>query len=335
MSITKAQIVVRKPVVDSDGASGGGRMSSTAITSGIKNNILPNVTLSERAAGVTRLRKRFVHITNAEELTLIEPKIFLDQYSVGDDAVMIFNGTQTDTIADLTGTERLYGAGKLDVSVVVGGQTIKVLTEGAAFNYIRNGDKIRISDMATVEAVTGNEQYATVSSVPTYAGDVATFTITETLQYNFDAATTRVASLLPMSDMKASVTSLVVNTAGSGDFNNATNPIQTFNLSTIQQNWTLTFKSGGTQVNVAGDTVGDLGDFSVSTDISPANPVLLSAYFTLPIAGLTGSFANGDTIAFTTVPNSQGIWFKQVVAPATNNLAGNSFRLGIVGESAQ
>lgn len=335
MSITKAQLVIRKAVVEADGASGGGRMSSTAITSGTKNNILPNVSLAERSAGITRYRKRFLHVTNTEELTLIDPKIFLDQQTTGDDAVLIFAGTQTDTVADLAGSERLYGTGKLDTSLTIGGQVVKVLTEGAAFNYFRNGDKIRISNMANVEATVGNDQYVTISSVPTYAGSVATFNILETIQYNFDAASTRVASLLPTSDMKASVTSLAVATVGSGDFDGVLHPIQTFNLSTIQQNWVLTVKGGGTQVNVVGDTVGDQGDFSLSTDISPANPVLLSAYFTLPVAGLSGTFANGDTISFTTIPNSFGIWFKQVVPPATNNLAGNSFRLGIVGESAQ
>lgn len=332
MSIQTSELKIRKSAVQSDGAGNGGRMTATEIASGVSNNIFPNVYKAERLAGITRYRKVFLHISNTENLSLIAPSLYIDKFTNGDDSVTMFLGTATDTQSTITGSERQYGSGKLDADVSIGGQAITVLTEGAALGIFQTGDKVRISNMASVEALTGDDQVVTISSAVAYAGDVATFSITETLNYNFTAATTRVMSVIKPSDMSAAYTNFAVNTVGSGDFDDTTYPVITPNLSTIFQSWTLTVNAGGTTINVTGDTVGDLGDFSIGSDISPANPDFLSPYFTLTIAGKTGTYTAGDTITFDTQPNALGLWLKQVVPAGATNLSGNSFSIGIEGE---
>lgn len=333
MSIQDEELVFRKAAVNSDSAANGGRMSPTAIVSGVTTNIFPHVRKQERIDGVVRKRKIFLHVSNTEDLTYIAPSFFIDKYTAGDDAVSMHLGTQTDTQADLTGSERMYGSGQLNADVTVGGSTISVATEGQAFDHFQNGDKVRITDMDNVLAGTGNEQIVTIDSAPSYAGDVATFTIAETLGYNFTAASTRVMSVIATADLSTDVASLVVTTAGSGDYDDVAQPILAPNLSAIEQNWTLTVSNGATTFTVVGDTVGNLGDFSIGSDVSPANPDWLSAYFTLYSAGLSGTFADGDTITFTTHPNSLPLWLVQTVPAGANNLTGNSFSLGTKGES--
>lgn len=334
MSIQREELVYRKAAVNSDGAANGGRMTATEVVTGISNNVLPHITKQERTNGITRYRKIFLHVANTENLTYIAPSVFVDKFSVGDDMVAIFEGSQTDTQASITGSERLYGSGSLDTSVSIGGSTIKVATEDAALDIFKNGDKIRITDMASVEAGTGNEQELTISSVPTYSGSVATFSVAETLDYNFAASTSRVMSLIKPTDMSTAVESFVDTTAGSGVFNDVANPVVVPNQSGVQQNWTLTVDAGGTTMTVVGDIVGNLGNFSIGSDISPANPDWIAPYFTLPAAGFSGTWAAGDTITFTTVPNALPLWIKQIVPAGANDLSNNLFSIGTDGESA-
>ncbi|MCF1458419.1 MAG: hypothetical protein LPH21_12925 [Shewanella sp.] len=334
MSIQSNELKYRKAAVNTDGASNGGRMSSQEIASGVSQNVLPNVSKQERTAGVTRYRKIFLHVSNVENLTYIDPSVFIDKFTPGDDRVSVFTGTQTDTQSSITGTERQYGSGQLDADVSAGGQAISVATEAASLDIFKNGDKIRISDMDNVESGTGNDQIVTINSSVSYAGDVASFTIEETLNHNFTAATTRVMSLIRPGDMSTSVDGWAESTAGSGTFDEATFPVEVANLSGIEQAWTLTVSNGATTFTVVGDTVGNLGDFAIGSDIDPSNPDFLSPYFVLRIAGLAGSWADGDTITFSTHPNSLPLWIKQVVPAGAVNLTGNLFTLGTEGESA-
>ena len=333
MSITAGELIWRAPANSSDAGTNGGRMTPTPITSNIKNNIWPDVLQAERVAGSTKYRKVFIHVANDDDLALIQARVFVETNTPGDDSVTIFPGTQTDTQSGLTGTERQYGCGKLNADVSIGASTITVLTEGAALNYFRAGDKVRISDKATIDAVSGNTQVVTITgAAPTYVGAVVTFAIVETLSYAFAAASTRVASIIQAGNVAGSVASIVKTSVG-GTYNSGTYPPVVYSIGGIEQNWTLTFTSP-TAFNCVGDTVGAAGSGNVSSGFSPVNAGFSKPYFTIPAAAWGGSFLAGDTLTFTTHPASIPVWYKRIIPPGAASLTGNKAIIGIDGESA-
>jgi hypothetical protein len=315
----------------SDAGTNGGRMTHTAIASAVKNNIWPDVPQSERTAGSTKYRKVFIHAANDDDLTLVQARLFVETYTPGDDSVQIFLGTQTNTQSSITGSERVYGCGKLNTNASSGASSIAVLTEGAAFNMFRNGDLIRVSDKATVDGA-GNEQFVTINGVPSYGGDVATISITPVLAYNFLAADTRVASVIEVGDVEAAYSSFVV-TSSAGTYNDTTYPILVDHIGGIQQNWTLTFSNAST-FTLTGDTLGSLGAFTTASDLQPTNGNFSKPYFVMDNAGFGGTFVNGDTITFTTAPASIPVWYKRVVPAGASSLSANKVIVAIDGQSS-
>ncbi len=332
MSIVANELIWRKPTEVSDLSTNGGRMTATAAPSGVKNNMLPDVPQAERTAGSTKYRKAFIHIANDADLTLIDPKVFIAQPTPGDDRVLVFPGTHTDTQTSITGSEQLYGAGLLNANVSAAAVTCSVLVESAADAIFKAGMTVRICDKQTVDGV-GNEQYVLLASDASYVGNVATLTFTTTpLVFGFNLSTpTYVSSCIRPGDIACTVTGWV-ETTGTGTYDEATYPVLPDNIGTIQQLWTLTFTSG-TAYTVSGDTVGVVGSGNTSTDFVPSNPAFSKPYFTLRSSGWGGSWANGNTITFSTKPASTPVWYKRIVPPGANSLSGNKVVVAIDGES--
>jgi hypothetical protein len=331
MSIQQSELVWRKPALVSDTTSNGGRMTHTAIASAVKNNIWPDVPQSERTAGSTKYRKVHIHVANDADLTLIAPKVFVETYTPGDDSVTIFPGTHTDTQATITGSERLYGCGQLNANVSASASEITVLTEGAALNFFRDNDTIRISNKTSIDDNVGIEEFHTIDGAPSYTGNVATITLDGTLANGFSASNTRVASVYMPGDIKGTVASWVETTV-SGTYNEGTYPVLVDSIGGIEQNWTLTFSSA-TAFSVVGDTVGNVGSGNVSSDFTPSNPNFSKPYFKLSAAGWGGTWANGQTVTFTTHPAAIPIWYKRIVPAGASSLSGDKVVVAITGES--
>lgn len=335
MPIVSAEIkMYRSAAVSNTAGANGGRESLAAeIVDGVNNNILPNVSQSERAAGLTTFRKVFAHNMNAANLPLNNSRIFVENYTAGDDAVVFHEGDQTDLQSELTGSEPLYGAGKLDASVIAGATSLTVLLESAAIQYFRNGDVIRVSDRPTI-AGSGNEEFVTVNAAPSLAGSVVTLGFTPALQNGYAASNTRVANVLAAGDLKTAIASVVATTAGNGDF---TNPgganLYGSNQGTVDDSWTLTFTSA-TAFTCAGLSSGAQAAGSTLSTYAPVNAVTGAPLFTILPAGFTGTWASGDTLTFTTAPASQPLWVKRVVPAGSAAISGNSVIFGIDGETA-
>lgn len=335
MSISSNEIIVRRSANVSATAANGGRMiaSNTALISGVKNNIWPDVNESERTNGSTLYRKVFMHIANDDDLTLVQARAFIETPTPGDDSVTMFPGTFTDTQANITGTERKYGCGYLNANAAIGANTIQVLTEGASLGIFVVGDKIRISDKASVSAAVGNEQVLTIAAGGiSYAGNIATLTTVETLNFGFAASNTRVASMLQAGDVKGTVASFT-KTSASGTTDTVGAPITVDSISGIEQNWTITFTSG-TAFSCSGDTVGAVGSGNVSSSFQPTNSNFAKPYFVIPAAFWGGSFLAGDTVTFTTHPCAIPLWLRRDIPVGANSLTGNSVFFGLDGESA-
>lgn len=334
MSIQRTDIDYYKSAVINDSGTNGGRLSAVESISGVANNIFPTVSQSERIAGSNKYRKMFVKNSESTGLVLQNAKIFIENPTPGDDHVLMFAGTQTNTQADLTGSERLYGSGWLNVTVSAAATVITVRVEdGTNYKPFFIGDTIRISDKANLDA-SGNAEILTVSNV-TWAGDVATITFSPALQNGYSATSdaTRVSSYLDLSDIGANVSVAMVVTSTGGDYDDNTFPLQLRNVSTVEQNWTLTFTSTSV-FNINGNTLGLVGTGSIGGGAAPDNPDFAgNPYFTLLSTGFSGSWQIGDTIAFSTSPSAKAVWFRRIVPAGIASISGNNFVIAVEGES--
>lgn len=332
MSITANEIVWRKAQIMNPAlASNGGRMTHVAIPSDVKNNIWPDVPHAERVAGSTKHMKVFVHVANDQSLKLIRPRFFVETYTPGDDSVVIFPGTHTDVQSGVA-PARVYGGGKLNASVLSNADTLTVLTEGAALDYFKPGDLVRISDKETVDSVAGNTEFGTIATGGvSYDGDVATLTLEEGVSHNYDTMNTRVASVYEPDDIQGYVDDVVVSSA-SGTFDDVGFPTLVHSVGGVYEDWTLTFTSA-TAFSCVGANLGAVGSGNISSSFSPANPLFSRPYFTIPTAAWGGTFAVNDTVTFRTYPAAVPLWYRRVIPENAGSLSGNHAIIGVDGES--
>ena len=64
MPIAGNELIFRRAALASDTvpAQNGGRMTSAAVVSSVKNNLFPDVTQAQRLAGAEHYRKVFLHV---------------------------------------------------------------------------------------------------------------------------------------------------------------------------------------------------------------------------------------------------------------------------------
>ena len=335
MPITSSQLKFYRAQINADGASNGGLLTNLLLIDNAKNNLFPDVPQSERVAGSTKYRKAFIKVDSLDNSPLLDPKVFIETPSPGNDVVSIFPGTETDTEALLAGSERLYGAGFLTANVSAGVTSFTVQTEGAAYVHFQSGDTVRLSDKTSVIDSTHAEEYLTIATNGvSWSGSLATLTVTTPVLNSYTSpATTKVSSCMTtVSQLQATVDS-ISDTAANGNTDIVYKPT-VLNNSAISQTWTLTFNSA-TAYTCTGNTLGLLaGSALISTTYAPANPGFSGySYFSIPAAFFTGTFTAGDTITFKTHPAVIPIWYKRVVPPNCASLAGNKVVVGIDGES--
>jgi len=337
MTILSSELKAYQPQTISDASANGGRISTNAITSGALQNVFPHVFRAERISGSTKRRKLFFRCTNDNDETLYAPSIHLHAPTVGDDRVFFHVGTQRDTQADITGSERKYGSGVLKTTVTAGGSTLVVYVEDASLTGIfADGDTIRITDMATPTSSTGNEEELTISGAPTVSGNEVTITVAETLTNGYTGGTlaapvTYVSSAYRPSDLACSVDNWA-ETSSSGTYDETTYPVIGDNIGTMEETWTLTF-TDATNFTVVGDTIGSVGSGTTGSDFSPNNSAVSKPYFTLEAAGWGGTWAANDTVVFQTHPPAIAIWETRVVPAAAASMAGNGITAVIEGET--
>jgi len=336
MSIVAAELLWKPPLEISDAASNGGRMANqvAGITSAAKNNIFPDVPQAERSAGSTKWRKIFIQAANDAGLTLIAPKVFVETKTPGDDNVMFVAGTQINTQSQLTGTEQRYSMGTLYQTISANATSLQVDCEDGAGNITQftTGMKVRISDRADIGA-SGNEEYRTLTSA-TRSGDRFTLGWSGGLTNGYSANVTKISGVYEPGDCKTTVVSWTES--GAGTYNEATYPVvdsALSNIGVIYQVWTLTFTSA-TAFGVVGDTVGSVGTGNTSTLFAPVNGVHSKPYFQIRSAGWGGTWANNNTIVFTTAPAAIPIWYRRVVPIGAASLSGNSVIVAVDGESS-
>ncbi len=341
MAIQASEIKLYKPATINDTTANGGRLSTVEIADGVKNNIWPDVPQAERTAGSTKYRKIFIKVANDDDITLVDPRVFIETHTPGDDTVVLMTGTQTDTQNEAVGYTRFFGAGDLDADVIAGAGTVDVNVESGngsgGDNIFQDGDLIRISDKTSVDAAPGNVEFLRLANPGgvSWNGDKATLTFDTgvTLANGYTAAATRVASCIEPPDIAASHDTWSESSV-SGSYDETTYPPTSDHIGGIEQTWTLTF-SDATNFSCVGDIVGNIGSGSIGGgDFSPNNADFSKPYFVLADSGWGGTWANGDTVSFKTHPAATAIWQKRTVPAGANSLSGDKVIVAVSGESA-
>ncbi len=335
MSIVSSELKFYKAAGTSDTvpADNGGLMSADVITSGELQNVFPHALAAERDSGSVKKRKIFCKVADSENLSLIDPKLWLDVVTDGEDWVTLMAGTQVDTEATM-GSPRIYGCSSLKTNVSIGGGSLVVTVEDDTIaGMFVDGDTIRITDMVDPDSGTGNEEFHVINGAPSVSGDEVTITLTGILTYGYlVAADTRVMSVIKPADVKCLVDNWVESGAGAYDEGNY--PVVCSNIGTIEQEWTIDF-TDGTTFTVTGDTVGALDSGTVGSDYSYENPDFPgSDYFTLESGGWDGNQDATSGLVFKTHPAASPVWEEREIPAGAVSVSTNKTVLAISGETA-
>lgn len=310
-----------KSLVITDTSINGDRVSYTEVVDNVLNNLFPNVSAEERAAGGSRLRKAFFRNVNASLEALSNARAMIKEPSTAADFFVLIDGGQRDTQGDLSGSEKQHATGTLQSQANAGNTQIVVNFDDASETDLADTDLLWLYG--------GNGQmFNTVSGAPSWNGNQATINLGSQLNVDYPAGSI-CAMVVSCGTIQPSVESWV-ETSASGTYDETTHPLEFDAMGTVDDDWTLTF-SDGTNFSVSGVKEGSIGSGSISSDFAPTNPNTSTPYFTLRSAGWGGTWAAGDTITFTTHPSGKGIWVKEIWAAGVA-ISANTVTLRLYGE---
>ncbi len=322
MSIIANELKWYKAQTTTNTAANGGKMGEVQIVNAIRNNLFPDISEEQRTAGVTRYRKAFLKVANPDNHTLANSLIHLITKTPADDYVHIFEGTQTDTQGDISSPVE-YGIGSLNLAIVAGDTTCEILLDDDSQEIFHNGCSIWISNGT-------HENYHHNVSI-SKDGAICNITLDsgDGFLNNFSSANTLIASCIDSGDIIGDVDDFT-NDSSYGVLDET--KIQTDNIGSIEENWTLTFTSA-TNFSCSGASLGVIGSGSTNSNYSPNNPVHNEPYFVIESDGFSGSFEEHDIIEFRTSPAAFPVWFKKIVPEATSSFSGNNFEFRVRGET--
>lgn len=329
MAIIASELKLYQSAIVTNDTTNGGRLSSNEIVDGQANNLFPNITETQRLAGLSLTRKAFYKVANDADTVGNETKLYIQDITPAGTSAVLYAATQRDTAADLTGSERKYGAGRLNANVSSAATIIVVdaeLNNGANLIF-QAGDKIYITDGT-------NGEVATIAAGGVaWSVDQATLTLDAGLLNSYAVATpTTVSSCFEAGTVQATVDNWV-ETSTAGTYDETGSALVLDSIGSVEQTWTVTF-SDATNFSVVGDTLGSVGSGTVGVDFTPSNPDFTKPYFTLLAAGFGGTWAVGETIVFQTHPAAVPIWCDLVVPVGTAGFGGDSIVIAMSVESA-
>jgi len=321
--------VVYKSVTISDvAASNGGRMSTTQATSGVLNNLFPNVTQSERTDGVTRYRKFFFKNKNASNETAATSRIWISQRSTGGDYFRLKGGTNADVQTDAEGYTNWSGTGYLSTTLAADSTSMDVIFDAASGVYA--GSVIRVSDSS------GIEEFLTVKAAGvSWFGNIAMVVTTTAARNTYPSGqNSLVCAVIDLGSLAASQDSWSESSA-SGTYDESTYPPLVNNVGTVEDTWTITFTSASA-FTCAGTQTGSVGAGSILSDFSPINPNVGTGdyYFSVRSAGWGGTWQTGETVTFSTHHSAGAFWVKEIIPASTAAKTNNQVIFTLYAEGA-
>ncbi|PLX68636.1 MAG: hypothetical protein C0603_05645 [Denitrovibrio sp.] len=317
--MNQTDIKILKPENISDTDTNGGRVDlAAAVISGVKFNLLPRVTSTERADGVVRYRKAFIANMNQSGETAYGASVAISSPGNGEDRFYIKQATNTDTKLDII-EEDWTGCGLLAFNRTAGDTSIQVTFKSNDYTIKENALLIIKDD----QGASHNIRTSQTAPCSTWSGNIATIQLDSQLPENFTAITTSVGVMIEAGDLVPSLQSVVVTSAGGG-FDESL--ITLYNSGTEEDTYSITFDSSFS-FHVSGVESGALGSGTTGSDYSPVNSKTGQPYFSIPVASWSGLFEAGNTITISTSPASAGFWIKEVVPAGCAHEPNNSFNL--------
>ena len=333
MAITQPDLKFYHSLEVSDAATnGGGIDQSNEVVTGIKNNVWPNVSADDRAAGSDHYRK--IHCTpesNTDD-QLVDPRAWNHAPTPGDDYIYMFAGTKTDTEATIN-ESRKYGCGQLKTNVLAGVSTITVVVENAALTGIfMASDKIRISNQVLPNSSGDFQELALTSTPPLVSGLEVTLYLAEPLAADYLASNTVISSMWYPGTTECDI-GTVTKTSASGVTNESTVAPILNNAGTTDEILTFTWSTAA-DYTVVGSLSGALPAGNVSLDYTAVNPHTGKNIITLPAGFFTGTWAALDEVEIPVIGNNFAFWLRRVVPAGTTTLAADENVSAFLGESA-
>ncbi len=320
--LTASELILRHAALRTDTATNGGRMSKNAVAAGSPATILRDWRLSEVQNGGTQYRKVFLHVASIEGKALVQAGVHLLGPSTAGDIVTLFAGGPSDTQAAIPAAPAEYGAGTLQGPAAAGATGLSVVLEADDLAIFHAGDRI------CVLSGDGYEYHEGVSV--TLAAGLATITLAagDMLARDYPAGAA-VASVLPLGDIRAAVTTVPATTA-SGTVDAAR--ITADAIGGIDQAVTLTFTSS-TAFSAVSDVLGSLGAGNISTEFAPANGDFSRPYFRIAAGALGGVWAAGEIVRFATAAAARGLWVKGRLPAGSAPAGDDAYSLRLIGGS--
>ncbi len=337
MTITQPDLKYFKSEEVSSASTNGGLQSmltaDEAVT-GVKNNVWPNVSAAERTAGIILYRKLFCTPQSNTDDELVDPRIWNHSPTPGDDYIVAFEGTKTDTEATLS-ESRLYACGILQADITAGEAALTLTVENsaqtAAFEAL---DMVRISAQTSPEASGTWEDISCNSSTPLINGLNVTLYFATNLENSYTVAAGTVVSSLIESSSTSPSTGTIDVTSVSGSVDESGFPPELNNKGTVDEDLTVTFSSS-TAFTVVGSRSGALGAGTVSGDFVATHPYNSAMLITLRAGFFSATgFLNLDTVEIPTIANNIPFWLKRIVPAGSSVLSGDYNISAYRGESA-
>ncbi len=298
MNQTDIQLNRSLNITDTD-TNGGRENKAGGIVSGVKFNLFPRVTSSERETGIVRYRKVFMSNMNTSGETAYGACAGLSSPGNGGDSFYIAIGTHTDTQAEAEGLA-WTGCGQLAADAYAGDTAIQVYFKGTDYNIpdgclliIRSGE-----DTETVRAVSAS-----------FNGNTATITLQSQIADSYIASETYAGVMLELGDLTPGFENVSVSSL-TGQFDPS--GMALYNAGTEHDTYSITFTSA-LSYTAAGAETGVLPSGTISSSYSPINEKTARPYFTIPAECFSGTFEAGNSISFDTRPASAGFWIKESV----------------------
>jgi len=314
-------------------ATNGGRLSTNQIVSNQVQNTFPHLFEADRTNGQDMLRKVFAKIHYAGLQTASAAKIWQDIVTAADDSVVWFAGTQRDVAGDFAvASKRKYGAGVLVSDVAANASSFVLDLDHddwkSADAIFRAGDEFRISDRPDpTNTSTGNEETGTIDTVTADASlNRVTITTVDPLTNGYTVANnTRAMSFFNFGDVAPTLTDWaeVDASASAKDiYDEGAHQLLLDCIGTDEEEITIEFTTAS-DFTVTGDTFGNLGSGSVSTDFTANHPHWARKLFTIEAAGWKAGTATGDKITCKLHPAAIPLWFYRRTPAGSGSLAGN------------
>lgn len=317
MNQTDIKILKSETIIDDSGNGGRVNLASEVI-SGVKFNLLPRVTSTERDNGITRYRKAFISNMNQLSETAYGSAIAISSPGNGEDMFYIKAGSDSDTQGDLS-ADGWTGCGTLAYTASAGDTSIQVSFKANDYS-IPEGALLLMKDE---QGNSVNIRTSTTAPCAEWNGTTATIHLESELPSGFTAYETYVGIMIETGDLSPELSSVSVSSS-SGAFDHTL--ITLYNDGTEADTFSITFDSAFSFA-VSGAESGVLTSGTTASAYEPINPKTNKPYFSIPAESWSGIFEAGDTVTFTTEPASAGFWIKEYVPAGCAHEPNNSFNL--------